>query len=401
MMKIKKPELMAPIRDWTSLEACKDYADAVYFGCSDLSMRARANNITLSELPKFIDRCHTYKLKAYLTVNSVLYNNDLVKAEKIIKKAKQAGVDAVIVWDMAAILLAKKYKVPFFISTQANVSNWQTTKFFKSLGTQRVVLAREMTLKQIKEIKKKVKVEIETFVHGAMCVSISGRCILSAYLFNTSANCGACSQPCRKIWTLTDEDGKQIDNQGKYFLNPKDLCMIEYIPELIKAGIDSFKIEGRKRDPGYIGTVTKCYREAIDSYYNKTFTDTKVKQWKKQLANVYNRGFSTGFYFGTPSKQGISYDQADNLSPLKRTHIGKVIHYYSNLKVAIVEVQSRGLKLNDDLSIEGKDTYLRHKIKYMEKDNKAIKVAKKGDNCAIKLPHKVHRNNQVFIIEKK
>ncbi len=401
MTKTKKPELMAPIRDWTSLEACKDYADAVYFGCSSLSMRARANNIKLSELARFTERCHKYKLKAYLTVNSVIYNNDITTAEKIIKKAKQAKVDAIIVWDMAAILLAKKYKVPFFISTQANVSNWQTVKYYKSLGAKRVVLAREMTLKQIKEIKKKVNLEIETFIHGAMCVAISGRCILSAYLYDTSANCGACSQPCRKIWTLTNEDGKQISNQGKYFMNPKDLCMIEYMPELIKAGIDSFKIEGRKRDPGYISTVTRCYREAIDSYYDKTFSEAKVKQWKKQLSQVYNRGFSTGFYFGTPSKSGISYDKADNLSPLKRTHIGKVIHYYSNLKVAIVEVQSRGLKLGDELSIEGKDTYLRHKIKYMEKNNQPIKIAKKGDNAAIKLPHKVHRNNQVFIIEKR
>ncbi len=396
---MKKPELMAPIRDWISLEACKDYADAVYFGCSSLSMRARANNIKLSELEKFVERCHKYKLKAYLTVNSVLYNKDLNKAEKIIKKAKDSNVDAVIVWDMSAIMLAKKYKIPFFISTQANVSNYKTVQFYKSLGAKRVVLAREMTLKQIKETKKKTNIEIETFVHGAMCVSISGRCILSAYLYGKSANCGACAQPCRKLWTLSDEEGNKIVSEGKYFMNPKDICMIEYIPALIKAGIDSFKIEGRKRDPRYIKTVTKCYREAIDGFYEGSFSVEKIKFWKKQLTKVYNRGFSTGFYFGTPSREGISYDKSDNLSPVKRTYIGRVVHYYPQVMVAVVEIKSRGLKIKERINIEGKNTFIEQVIGSMEQNNHQVQEAKKGENIAIKTKSKVRRNDDIFVIE--
>ncbi|MFA5013566.1 MAG: peptidase U32 family protein, partial [Candidatus Paceibacterota bacterium] len=261
-----KPELMSPVKDWAGLEACKDFADAVYFGLPELSLRARASGIKPSELAKFTDKCHKYGLKAYLTVNSVVYNQDIEKAENLVKRAKNAQIDAIIVWDPAVINIAKKAGISFIISTQANVSNWQSAKFYERLGAQRIVLAREMTLKQIKELRKKVKVEIEAFVHGAMCVAISGRCILSAYLFDKSSNCGSCAQPCRKEWTLSDEEGNKVSNYGQYFLSAKDLCMIEYVPELIKAGINAFKIEGRLRDPKYIETTARCYREAIDAY---------------------------------------------------------------------------------------------------------------------------------------
>jgi putative protease len=182
----KKPELMSPIQNWASLEACKDYSDAVYFGIADLSLRARANSLTIKDIKPFVQKCHSYNIKAYMTVNSVIYDDDIKTAEKVIKKAKEGGVDAVIVWDLAVIEIAKKEKIPFIISTQANVSNSQTTAFYKKLGAQRVVLARELTLKQIQKIKQDVNIEIETFIHGAMCVAISGRCILSSYLFDKS-----------------------------------------------------------------------------------------------------------------------------------------------------------------------------------------------------------------------
>ena len=394
----KKPEIMSPIRDWASLEACKDYTDAVYFGLADLTMRANADVFTLRNLDSFVKKCHQYKIKAYLTVNSVLYNDDLSKAEKIIKAAKKAGADAVIVWDPAAIEIARKEKIKFFISTQANVSNLKSAEFYKKLGASRIVLAREMTLKQIAELKKKINTEVEVFVHGAMCMSISGRCILSAYLYGKSANCGSCGQPCRKEWILQDDEGNQIANQGQYFLSAKDLCMIEHIPELIKAGINAFKIEGRRRDPRYIKTTAKCYREAVDAYFSGTFTKEKAKQWKKELDKVYNRGFSTGFYFGTPGPEGINYDHDGNISQVKKIYLGKVTHYYPKIKVAEIKLENRGVKRGQNIIIEGNTTYLEQSIDSIEIENKKIKTAKKGEQVAIKVLTRTRINDKVFLV---
>ena len=395
---MKKPELMSPIKDWSSLEACKDYADAVYFSVSNLSMRQRSNNIKLNELKEFTDKCHEYKIKAYLTVNCAIYNNDIKIAEKIIKKAKEAKVDALIVWDPAVIDLAKKYKVKFFISTQANVCNWASANFYKKLGASRIVLAREMTLEQIKELKNKVKISIEVFVHGALCYSISGRCLLSSYLYGKSANCGMCYQPCREEWILTNKNGKKVINSGKYFLSAKDICMIEYIPQLIKLGIDSFKIEGRRRDAKYIEVVSRCYREAIDSSFNKTFTKEKVEKWKKELSSVYNRGFSTGFYFGTPSKEGITYDDSGNISKTKKIKIGEVVHYWPKVNVASVKLRDRGIKIGEKIIIEGAKTFIEQKVDSIQINGKDIKEAKKGDNIGIKTKSKAKKGDNVFII---
>jgi len=396
--KQKRPEIMSPIRNWASLEACKNYADAVYFGLSDLTMRLNADFLTLSDLGRFVKKCHQYGLKAYLTVNSVIYNDDIKKAERIIKKAKQVGVDAVIVWDPAVIVIARRLKMRFIISTQANVSNWQSALFYKKLGASRIVLAREMTLKQITELKKRVgSLQVETFVHGAMCLSISGRCILSAALYGKSANCGSCGQPCRKEWTMTDDEGNKISNQGQYFMSAKDLCMIEYIPELIKAGINAFKIEGRRRDPKYIETTARCYREAVDAYFNNTYTKQKAREWKSQLARVYNRGFSTGFYFGMPGKEGISYDKADNAATAKKARVGIVTKYYPKLRVASIKLADRGLKVGEKILIEGNRTFLEQVVKSMQIKNKDFKRGKKGEEVAVKVKDKAKEGDNVFI----
>ena len=397
-MKVKKPEIMSPIRDWASLEAAKNYADAVYFGLSDLTMRANANVFNLKNIGSFVKKCHEYKTKAYLTVNPTVYNGDIKKVEKVIKKAKEVGVDAVIVWDPTAIEIAKKEKIKFFISTQANISNWKSALFYKKLGADRLVLARELNLKQIKEIKEKAKIEIETFVHGAMCLSISGRCILSAYLYGKSANLGSCGQPCRKAWTLENEEGKKIVNRGRYFLSAKDLCMIEYIPELIKAGIDSFKIEGRRRDPRYVEVTSRCYREAVDAYFAGEYTKKKVKKWRKELDQVYNRGYSTGFFFGTPGKEGINYDHDGNISKVKKFLVGNVTHYYHKIGVAEISLSHKGLGLGQNIIIEGNKTYLEQKISSIQKKNKDIKIGKKGEIIAIKVKNRVKENDKVFIL---
>ena len=398
---MKKPEVMSPIKNWASLEACKNYADAVYFGISDLSLRSRSNDLTLKDIPKFVSKCHDYGIKAYMTINSVIYNDDIKTAQKLVKKAKEGKVDAIIVWDMAVIEIAKKEKIPFFISTQANVSNYKAVELYKKLGAKRVVLAREMTLKQIKEVKNKVNIEIETFVHGAMCVAISGRCLLSSYLFNKSSNCGSCAQPCRKLWTLKDDQGNEFQTEGQYFLNAKDLCMIEFIPELIKAGIDSFKIEGRRRDPKYIEVTARCYREAVDAYFSKTFTKEKVENWKKQLIEVYNRGFSTGFYFGTPGPEGISYNQADNISKYEKVLIGHVTHYYPRIGVAEIELKHKSLLVGENIQIEGEKTFIEQKIESMQVLNKDVKKGKKGEEITIKVKNKVYNNDNIFILKER
>ncbi|MDD5639649.1 MAG: U32 family peptidase [Candidatus Pacebacteria bacterium] len=400
--KFKKPELMSPIKDWASLEACKKYCNAVYFGVEDLNLRARSDAIKTSEMKSFAEECHKNKIKAYLTINSVIYDCSIKKAEKLVEKAKISGIDAVIVWDPAVIEIAKKWKMPFIISTQANVSNIDTIKFYKNLGAKRVVLARELSLEQIRKIKKAVKnIEIEIFVHGAMCVAISGRCILSAYLFGKSSNCGSCAQPCRKEWFLTDENGNSFATEGKYFLNAKDLCMIEFIPELIESGVESFKIEGRRRDPKYIETTAKCYREAIDSYFDKTFSDEKVKKWKKELINVYNRGFSTGFYFSEPGKEGISYNQADNISRYKKELVGNIKHCYPKAKAISLDLKHTGIKIGDKIVIEGAKTFLEQKISSIEVENKKVKKALKGQEVAILINGSAANGDKVFIIKKR
>jgi len=272
--------------------------------------------------------------------------------------------------------------------------------FYKKLGAARVVLARETTLKQINEIKEKTKMEVETFVHGAMCLAISGRCILSAYLFGKSANRGACSQPCRKKWILSDTEGNKIVNQGKHYMNSKDLCMIEYIPLLMKAGIDSFKIEGRRRDPKYVEVTSRCYKQAANAVIEGTFTKEKALAWKEELKSVYNRGFSTGFYFGTPGREGISYDKADNLSTTKKIRVGRVVRYYPRLKVASIKLESRGLKVTESIIVESPKTFLEQKIVSMQTKGEQVNSGKKGQEIAIKVDKKVRINDHIFITRK-
>jgi len=394
-----KPELMSPIKNRASLQACKNYTDAVYFSASRFSMRTGADNLTLKELPEFVSECHKNKIKAYLTLNSVVYNQELKEIERTVKKAKQSKVDALIVWDPSLIKLAKLYDLDFFISTQANVSNYESANFYKKLGAKRIILSRELTLEQIREIKKKTDMKIEVFIHGAMCLSISGRCILSSYFENKSANRGSCYQICRRKWNMMDDHGNKLEIKGKNFLSPKDLCMIEYIPELIESGVNSFKIEGRQRDPRYIETCSKIYKKAIDAYYNNTFSKKKALEWKKELKKVYNRNFTTGFYFGTPGKEGINFDHSGTSATSKKILIGKITHYYSKNKVASLFLNHQGIEVGETISVEGKNTYLEQKIESMEINRKKVNKVKKGEEVGIKVKERVRKNDKVFAIK--
>ncbi|MHA1233983.1 MAG: peptidase U32 family protein [Promethearchaeota archaeon] len=408
---LKKPELLAPAQDWTSLRNITGLADAIYFGVKKYNMRAKAKNFERSELKEIVKFCHHQKppLKAYLTTNILIYDSELQDLERLILEAKKAGIDAIIAHDLAVIKFAKREKLRFHISTQANVSNVESAKFFENVGAERIILARELSLKQIKLIKHHLtKTQIECFVHGSMCTSISGRCYLSATICDSeefSANRGNCVQPCRREWRVIDDENNELIYDGQMFLNSKDLCMIEYIPELIEADINIFKIEGRMKNPLYIETVTRCYREAIDSYFDNTFSKEKVRDWLERLAKVYNRGFHTGFYFRRPTIEDVELERRGNVSPYKKNYLGKVLSFNTNSMTAniLIEIKEFNLKIGDEIIVIGAETYHHQKIKHMVfKGEKIQNIYKKRyDNpfkVNLRLSNKVQRDDKIYII---
>ena len=369
---MKNVELLAPLKNFKSLNAVLEKADSVYFGVESLNMRMYSDNFRLKDLPGIVKKCHDNNIKAYLTTNVVIYENEFNLLEKILNNAAEAEIDAIIVHDLSVIQYAKEIGLNFHISTQANVSNSLSAKFYESLGAERLILARELSLEQIKEIKSKLtKSKIETFVHGAQCTSISGRCYFSAEICGSqaySANRGKCVQPCRRAWRVYDDEDNELLYDGFFFINAKDLCMIEHVPKLMDANIDAFKIEGRMRDPIYVEEATSCYREAIEACLDNTFTQEKINGWLKRLKRVYNRGFSTGFYFGLPTGSEVEVDQEGNVSTHKKVEIGKVLSYYRDKKAAKILLTSGKLKLKDEIYVIGTktDTYLKQKIKSIQ-----------------------------------
>jgi putative protease len=392
------PELIMGIRNLSGLEACYKYADAVYFSTDRLSLRAKAKLITLEDLGEFVSEVKTRGLKAYLAVNSTVNEDRLEEADEVIAAASKAGVDAVIAWDPAVILKARKAGLRIHISTQANVTNHEAAEFYRTLGAERIVLSRELSLDEIRKIKQKSEIEVETFVHGAMCMAVSGRCHLSAYVLGKSGNCGECTQPCRWEWELHGENGIIMESRGKYLLSAKDLCMIEHIPELLKAEIDSFKVEGRLRDPGYLEVVSRCYREAIDSCKEGTYTREKVEAWKSELASVYNRGFSTGFYFGVPGLESFSPEKGMNASEKKRRAVGVVENYYPNQQAAAIKLLEEGIAVGDEILIEGSTTYLKQQVCSLMKKGISLQKAEKGDEVGLAVDSTVRKNDRIFII---
>ena len=364
-------------------------ADAVYFGLKEFSMRSK--NFTIKDLDKIEKICKSNNIKKYLTLNTIIYNNELKKLEEVIKKIK-GKVDAIICWDLSVIQLCNKYKIPFHISTRASVSNIESAKFYKKLGAKRIILARELNLKQIKEISKVI--DIECFAHGAMCVAVSGRCFTSQFLFDKSANRGKCLHPCRRSYTVKDDEGNQLKVQNNKIFSAKDLCTLPFIEKLKKSGIKSFKIEGRNRDPRYVDTVVRIYRRALDKKINQK----EIKELIEELKKVYHKGFSSGFYLGLPTPDDFARIE-HSASTEKKHFIGKITHYYDKLKVASIKLVSN-LKVGDKVVIIGKTTgIINSKIDSIEKNNKEINSAKKGDEVGIKLPL-VRKNDEVYVLKK-
>ena len=396
------PDLMAPAGDWTMLiTAVSAGADAIYFGVDKLNMRIKAQNFTLKDLPKISRFCKKHKVKSYLTLNTIVYEEEIKELKKIIDCAKKSGIDRVICWDFAVAQLCKKKKMPFCISTQASISNSLSAEFFKSLGAVRIVLARECSLEEIKKIRKKTKLELEAFIHGAMCISVSGRCFLSHHLFGKSANRGECIQPCRREFEVYDPSiDKSMIVGEDYILSPNDLCTIEFIDQLIEAGIDSFKIEGRKRSPEYVATTVSVYRRAIDLYYEGELTAEKKKEFLAELETVYNRGFSSGFYFDVPSSEEYA-DIYGSKATTRKVFVGKVLNYFKEPKVAHILLETGLIKVGDKILIIGESTgVLEIEIGNMKVNDEKKSIAKKSDEITLQIPSLVRRNDRIYLVEK-
>ena len=397
MKKLKhKYELLAPAGDMPMLVAAVNAgADSVYLGMKEFNMRANAKNFSLEDLKEARKICDKNGVKIYLTLNTIMYPDEIKKLDKIILEVKKL-VDAIICWDLSVVELCKKHRVPFHISTQASVANIEAAKFYKKLGAERIVLARELNLKQIKEIVKKVPgLEIETFCHGAMCVSVSGRCFMSQHLFCKSANRGECIQPCRRAYIIKDEEGKELKLENNRVMSPKDMCTLPFVEKMKAAGIMGFKIEGRNRDPRYVDTVVKIYRKALD----KKLSQKEIKDGLEELGKVYNRGFSSGFYLGTPTADDWAENE-NNLAKEKKHFVGKVSHYFDKISVAVIKVSSE-FKVGDEVCFIGSQTgIVKTKIESIQKNKNSMAKAEKGDEVGIKVPSMAKVGDDVYRIVK-
>jgi len=405
-------ELLAPAGNWESLTAAvKAGCNSVYFGVKGLNMRANARNFELGELKKVAEFCHSNKVRCYLCVNTITYDEEFEKIRTILDAAKEAGIDAIICWDMGVVNLVRKYDAfEIHLSTQASVSNIEALKFYSKF-VDRFILARELTLEQIKEIKEKIikenikgpkgeLIKIECFAHGAMCVAVSGRCFTSQFLYGRSANRGDCIQPCRRSFKVTDteEPDKELELDNNYVMSPKDLCSIEFVDKLIDAGIDALKIEGRSRSVDYVDTVVSCYRKAIDAVEKSEYSDELKKELKQKLKTVYNRKFSDGFFMGKPINEWAGIHGSD--SKTSKEFVGVVSNFYPNISVAEIKIEAKGLNKGDSILITGNATgILRQTVDEMQIDHKDIDESKKGDSIAIKVKEKVRKNDKVFVVK--
>ncbi len=399
-MKNKKPELLAPAGDWSMLTAAiNSGADAVYFGIETLNMRAMAGNFKTSDLPEIVALCKKNNVDTHLTLNTIVFEQELGGLDNIILNAKNAGVDMIICWDPSVIMKCKEFGVPFCISTQASISNSGSANFYKELGAKRIVLARECTLDKITEIKKNVDIEIETFVHGAMCVAVSGRCFMSHEVFGKSANRGECIQPCRREYEIIDKDeGFSLILGEDYVMSPKDLCTINILDKLIEAGIDSFKIEGRKRSPEYIAKVVSTYRKAIDLYFEGKLSEEVKKDFVDELGKVYNRGFSTGFYIGEPGSESFAAIYGSNATT-RKVYVGRVLNYYKKKKIVNVRIETGTIKIGDSLYIIGNTTgVVEMTLEKMMSDDKEISIASKGNDITFICEELVREGDKVYKI---
>jgi len=403
-------EIMAPAGSWESLSAAiKAGADSVYFGIEKLNMRSKSSsNFSTDDLREIVRICKENNVKSYLTVNTILYDNDLTLMSEIIDVAKEADVSAIIAADVAALMYANRVGVEVHLSTQLNISNIEALKFYAQFADV-VVLARELNMEQVAEIYNAIEKEniqgkngelirIEMFCHGALCMAVSGKCYLSLHEKNVSANRGACNQICRRGYTVKDKDSEielEIDNE--YIMSPKDLKTIGFIDQMLRAGVRVFKIEGRARGAEYVKTVVSCYKEAIESCLNGTFSDAKVAEWDIRLSKVFNRGFWNGYYLG--QRLGEWSKNYGSEATHKKIYVAKCTNYFQKLGVAEFLLEAQNLTVGDEILITGETTgAYEDTVKEIRVQLKPVEKVEKGTYFSMKTNELIRRNDKLFKI---
>ena len=405
-------EIMAPVGSRESVAAAiQAGADSIYFGIEKLNMRAHsASTFTIDDLREIAATCNEHGIKTYLTVNTIIYNEDIPLMHEIVDAAKEAGISAVIASDVAVMTYCNKVGQEVHLSTQLNISNVEALKFYAQFADV-VVLARELNMSQVAEVHRLAEeqnicgpsgqpVRIEMFCHGALCMAISGKCYLSLDNANRSANRGECIQLCRRSYTVTDnETGTQLEIDNKYVMSPKDLKTVRFIDKMMKSGVRVFKIEGRARGPEYVYTVVKCYKEAIQSVIDGTFTEEKKDQWDERLATVFNRGFWDGYYLG--QKLGEWNKNYGSCATEKKVYVGKGVKYFSKLGVAEFAIEAADFKKGDKLLITGPTTGVIYmnadEIRY---DLEPVEEARKAQRVSMPVPAKVRPSDKLFKLER-
>ena len=411
-MDIQEFEIMAPVGSRESLAAAiQAGAGSIYFGIGQLNMRSHsANHFTIDDLKEIAETCNERGIKTYLTVNTVIYGEDISTMHEIIDAAKAANITATIVSDVAVMVYCRQVGMEVHLSTQLNISNIEALKFYAQFADV-AVLARELNMEQVAEIYRQIEeqdvrgphgelVRIEMFCHGAFCMAISGKCYMSLHDSNRSANRGQCTQICRRSYTVTDnETGNQLEIDNKYIMSPKDLKSVRFIDKMMKAGVRVFKIEGRARGPEYVHEVVTCYKEAIQSVLDGTFTEEKKDAWDERLSTVFNRGFWDGYYQG--QKMGEWTKNYGNKATEKKVLVGKVIKYFAKLGVAEVAVEASEIAVKNDILITGTTTgvqkFTLNEIRY---ELEPVEKAEKGWRVSIPVPEKVRPNDKVYRLDK-
>ena len=406
-------EIMSPVGSYESLMAAiQGGADSVYFGVGKLNMRSRsAHNFTEADLPRICATAHAAGVRTYLTVNTVIYNHELDDMRRLVDIAKEAGVSAIIASDMAVITYANSVGVEVHISTQCNISNIEAVRYYSRFADV-VVLARELPLEQVAEITRAIRddgirgpkgelLQVEMFAHGALCMSISGKCYLSLDNYNYSANRGACLQLCRRGYIVKDKESDlelEIDNE--YIMSPKDLCTIGFLDKMVKAGVSVLKIEGRGRSADYVRTVTECYREAVEAIEAGTYTKEKIDHWMQRLATVFNRGFWDGYYLGR--RLGEWSERYGSQATENKVYLGPVHNYFGRINVAEVQLQTNEtLRVGDEIMVIGETTGVyRDTIRELRTDRDPVPEVHQGDRFSFASPQLLHRGDKVYRIDK-
>lgn len=399
---------MAPVGSYESLMAAiQGGAGSIYFGVENLNMRSRSsNNFDIDDLRKIVRISGEHKVKTYLTMNVEIFDGELDKMHEVLDAAKEAGVSAVIAADISVIQYARSIDLEVHISTQVNITNIEAVKFYAHFADV-VVLAREMNIGRVWEISNQIKeqqvkgpngelVKIEMFAHGALCMAISGKCYLSLHEMNSSANRGACLQTCRRAYTVTDkETGAELELDNEYIMSPKDLKTIHFLNKILDAGVSVLKIEGRARSPEYVKTVVECYREAVDAYFDESFTQEKIDDWDARLASVFNRGFWDGYYLG--QRLGEWSHNYGSRATKRKLYLGKVSNYFKKIGVAEFKLETNNLKVGDEIVVTGPTTGVyQGKVAEIRFDLQPVEEGLKGQRISVPVDTILRRADKLY-----